>query len=165
MAFEEEDKVVDPRYSLYPYQRQVLEDLVTALSSPERRVVAHLPTGAGKTRIASHAACRLLNAADTDASLVIWLASTEELCEQAADELSRAWSFLGLRRANVYHFWGKRPLDLHGIRTGFLVTGLAKLRSAAVRDNTFLAHLASHTAGVIFDEAHQAVCPNLRIYY
>ena len=70
-----------------------------ALSSPERRAIVHLPTGAGKTRIAAHAACHLLNEKDTDNSLVIWLASTEELCEQAAEELSRAWTYLGLRDA------------------------------------------------------------------
>ena len=157
MASEKHEELVSPQYSLYPYQRQVLEDLFAALSSPERRVVAHLPTGAGKTRIASHAACCLLNASDTDDSLVIWLASTEELCEQAADELSRAWGCLGMRSANVYRFWGNRPLDPHRIQAGFLVTGLAKLRSAAVKDNTFLAYLAHKTAGVIFDEAHQAI--------
>ena len=38
------------------------------------RVIAHLPTGAGKTRIASHAACHLLNGKDNEDSLVIWLA-------------------------------------------------------------------------------------------
>ena len=65
---------VSPRYSLYPHQRQVLRDILHALSSPERRAVAHLPTGAGKTRIASHAACHLLNETEADGSLVIWLA-------------------------------------------------------------------------------------------
>lgn len=38
-----------------------------------------------------------------------------------------------------------------------MVTGLAKLRSAAFQDNTLLAHLANRVSAVIFDEAHQAV--------
>ena len=157
VVFETHTETVRPRYPLHPYQRQVLADILRALSSPERRTIAHLPTGAGKTRIASHAACHLLNEKDTDNALVIWLASTEELCEQAADELSRAWTSLGRRDICVHRYWGNRSLDLRHLRSGFLVTGLAKLRSAAFQDNTLLAHLANCAATVIFDEAHQAV--------
>lgn len=157
MVSETDAETVSPGYSLYPHQRQVLRDILCALSSPERRVVVHLPTGAGKTRVASHAACRLLNETDSDGALIIWLASTEELCEQAADELSEAWTHLGLREVHVHRYWGNRSLDLRRLPAGFLVTGLAKLRSAAYSDHTLLAHLASHASGVIFDEAHQAV--------
>ena len=148
---------VSPKFPLYSYQRQVLADIVRALSSPERRAVAHLPTGAGKTRIAAHTACHLLNERDTNDSLVIWLAATEELCEQAADQLSEAWTHLGQRDACIHRYWGSRSLDLRRLPSGFLVTGLAKLRSAAFQDNTLLAHLAHCAAAVIFDEAHQAV--------
>ena len=148
---------VSPGYSLYPHQRQVLRDILRALSSPERRAVAHLPTGAGKTRIASHTASRLLNETDTDDALIVWLASTEELCEQAAEELSRAWTHLGLRTVDIHRYWGNRSLDLRRLPSGFLVTGLAKLRSASDSDHTLLAHLAAHASAVIFDEAHQAV--------
>ena len=148
---------VSPKFPLYPYQRQVLADIVRALSSPERRAVAHLPTGAGKTRIAAHTACHLLNERDTNDSLVIWLAATEELCEQAAAQLSEAWTHLGRRDACIHRYWGSRSLDLRRLPSGFLVTGLAKLRSAAFQDNTLLAHLAHRAAAIIFDEAHQAV--------
>ena len=154
---ETEAVTVSPKYPLYPYQRQVLADIIHALSSPECRAVAHLPTGAGKTRIASHTVCHLLNEKDTDDSLVIWLAATEELCEQAADQLSEAWTYLGRRNVYIHRYWGSRSLDLRRLPSGFLVTGLAKLRSAAFQDNTLLAHLAQYAAAVIFDEAHQAV--------
>ena len=136
---------VSPKFPLYPYQRQVLTDIVRALSSPERRAVAHLPTGAGKTRIAAHIACHLLNEKDTNDSLVIWLAATEELCEQAADQLSEAWTHLGRRDACIHRHWGSWSLDLRRLPAGFLVTGLAKLRSAAFQDNTLLALLALST--------------------
>lgn len=154
MASEEQ---VVPKYSLHPYQRQVLRDILRELTSLEPRVVAHLPTGAGKTRIAAHAACRLLNEAEWDGALVIWLASTEELCEQAAEQLEEAWTYLGMREVTVHRYWGNASLDLRRLSCGFLVTGLAKLRSVSSGDNTLLAHLAGRTAAVIFDEAHQAV--------
>ena len=157
MVFEPNEGIVSPEYSLYPHQRQVLRDIQTALFSPEGRVVAHLPTGAGKTRIASHVACYMLNRKDTDDALVIWLASTGELCEQAADELSRAWMYLGWREVRIHKHWGDHTADLRRLNSGFLVASLAKLWSSASRDNTLLAHIASQAATVIFDEAHQAV--------
>ena len=148
---------VSPHYRLHPYQRQVLTDVISALSSPERRAIAHLPTGAGKTRIACHAACHLLNQTDTEGAVVVWLASTEELCEQAAEELSRAWHHLGRRDASIHRYWNDWSLDLRRLSSGFLIAGLPKLRSVAFQDNTLLAHIASCTTAVIFDEAHQAV--------
>lgn len=157
MVSETKENPIKPDYPLHSYQRQVLTDIIKALSSPERRAIAHLPTGAGKTRIATHAACHLLNQNDTPDSLVVWLASTEELCEQAADQLGRGWTHLGRRSAYVHRHWGGLFVDLKHLKSGFLVTGLAKLRSAAFQDNTLLAHLANRVSAVIFDEAHQAV--------
>lgn len=149
--------LVNPDYPLHSYQRQVLADIIRALSAPGRRAVAHLPTGAGKTRIATHAACYLLNQVGNSESLVIWLASTEELCEQAADQLAIGWRHLGRREAYIHRHWGNLFLDLTRLKFGFLVTGLAKLRSAASRDHTLLSQLATRVSAVIFDEAHQAV--------
>ena len=148
---------IEPCFGLHPYQRQVLRDIVREVSSPEPRIVAHVPTGGGKTRIAAHAACHLLNQRDDDSALIIWLAAAEELCEQAAEQLARAWGHLGKRGVVLHRHWGGSKIDLRALRSGFLVTGLAKLRSAANHDNTLLAHLAVQTVGVVFDEAHQAV--------
>lgn len=154
---EENQTLINPDYALYPYQRQVLSDIIRALASPERRAVAHLPTGAGKTRIATHAACHLLNQKESSQTLAVWLAATEELCEQAADQLIRGWTHLGRRNAYIHRHWGTRELDLRQLQSGFLVTGLGKLRAAASNDHTLLAHLANQVCAVIFDEAHQAV--------
>lgn len=155
--YEAESTLIKPNYPLHPYQRQVLADILRALSSPHRRAIAHLPTGSGKTRIATHVACYLLNMEDTRDSLVIWLASTEELCAQAADQLARGWTYLGQHDAHVHRYWGNLTLDLERLKSGFMVTGLAKLRSAASHDNTLLSRLANRVSAVIFDEAHQAV--------
>ena len=159
-------------YGLYPYQRQVANDLlnhldpsgVAGVSPDHRRVVAHLPTGAGKTRVAAHVTSQLLNAGPLDDNgLVVWLASTAELCEQAADELARAWSHLGRWNAPVHRFWGASDVDLSTVSGGFLVAGLAKLWGLARRDRQQLVELSSIAAGVVFDEAHQAVASTYEI--
>ena len=160
---------VEPKYGLYPYQQQVLHDLL-AILVPDRgrvasmgpRVIAHLPTGAGKTRLACHVACHTLNLSGSVGKMVIWLASTEELCQQASDDLGQAWSHLGNRTVDIHEFWGHRPTDLSKIRGGILVAGLPKLWATAQNDHSALARLADAAALVIFDEAHQAIARTYR---
>ena len=150
-------------YGLHPYQRQVARELLGFLAPSERRVVAenrravaHLPTGAGKTRIASYVACQLLNARDD--ALVVWLASREELCDQAADELARAWACLGNREVSVHRYWGDSSIEVNAqIGEGFLVAGLAKMLAAAQRSTGLLVGVSDRLVGVVFDEAHQAI--------
>lgn len=133
----------------------------------ERRVVMHLPTGAGKTRIASHAAAALLNRRHAEGKVFVWLAASEELCEQATESLIDAWRALGNRPASVYRYWGHHGLEFARLDEGFVVAGLQKLWSAAdarlrAGEPGFLTRLGHQTAGVVFDEAHQAVAPTYR---
>ena len=154
--------VIQPYYQLYPYQRQVLHDLLVLLmpSNPPQfgvgpRAIAHMPTGSGKTRLACHAACHLLNKKENDDKTLIWLAASEELCEQAADSLAEAWSHLGNRPAHIHRYWGSAG-ELSR-EPGFLVTGLAKLYATSANDAGMLTQLARRAAAVVFDEAHQAI--------
>ena len=155
---------VQPGYGLYPYQHQLLHDLLAILTPDPRgvaslspRAIAHMPTGAGKTRLACHVACNVLNQFNSVGKLIIWLASTEELCQQASDELAEAWSFLGNRSVTLHEFWGNKPTDLNSIVDGFLVAGLPKLWAVARNDHLILRNVINSTALVIFDEAHQAI--------
>ena len=163
-----ENGVLRAAYGLYPHQRDVVAGLLnyldasraSGLSPADRRVVAHLPTGAGKTRVASHVVCHLLNSGSRDErGLVIWLANAAELCEQACEELSLAWSHLGRWDAPLHRFWGEYDSDLPAISGGFLVAGLQKLWASSRESRRQLIQLSSIAAVVVFDEAHQAMAP------
>lgn len=150
-----------PSYGLYDFQRQVMLDAITSINRPRGmmepypRVLLHLPTGAGKTRIATHLVCELLNQAGQH-SLVVWLASGTELLEQAAAELARGWSFLGRHQIHIHRYWGSQDIDFRNLNGGVLVAGLGKLHLADGRNTGTLAALSRRVRAVIFDEAHQA---------
>ena len=83
-----------------------------------------MPTGSGKTRTAVNYASEYLRA-ETN-RVVVWLANSEELCEQAYEEFLRAWSFLGNREITSVRYWGSHDYDLSTLKDGFVVIGLAK---------------------------------------
>ena len=166
----ESARSIHPARSLYPFQRQVLHDLLDAVAHDgllERRVVVHLPTGAGKTRIASHAAAALMNRRESEGKVLVWLAASEELCEQAAENLVEAWLASGNRRADLYRYWGSATQDITTIGDAFLIASIQKLWAAVSSrlrkgEPGYLADFSRKIAGVIFDEAHQAVAPTYR---
>ena len=148
--------VVEPEYGLFEHQRRAIEQLMPLLTQDERRAVLHLPTGVGKTRTAMHVVATILRT--NDPSVVIWLASGQELLEQAVVAFKEAWKHLGTRPVKVGSMWGDRRPNLDTFTDGFLAVGLAKAWALLSRqDPGWAARLAPITRLVVFDEAHQSV--------
>lgn len=146
---------LSPNYKLFSHQRNAAKRVVAELYSKDRRVLLHMPTGSGKTRTAMHIIAQHLILYEP--AVVVWLATSEELCEQAAQEFETAWKFLGNREVQLFRWWGDAVVNAEEPQDGLIVGGLAKLHSAAKRDNPFLAFLGDKVSLVVFDEAHQAV--------
>ena len=114
----------------------------------------HLPTGVGKTRtamsiIASHLRNRSIG-------VVLWLAATRELLEQAAAEFEETWSAVGDRQVDCLRFWTSHNPPIDQVTDGIVIAGLAKLHSYG-KERRRLWELGDRTTMVVFDEAHQAV--------
>lgn len=117
-----------------------------------------MPTGAGKTRTAIHYVSRILN--EVEPGLVVWLASSRELLEQAADTFDTAWVALGNRELSLVRFWGEYDGDPSEITDGLIVGGLAKFHAWRARDSTAFLRLAARTRLIVIDEAHQSIAPS-----
>ncbi|MGO3407690.1 DEAD/DEAH box helicase [Marinomonas sp.] len=155
---------IDPDYALYPYQQDISKQVFNSLKNGKKRVLIHLPTGAGKTRTAMNIAAEHLR--ESSENLVLWLADREELCSQAYTEFAKAWQSLGNRSATLYGFYSKSNESLSGIDSGFVVAGLHKFLSLRKSDSKQLQLLyrllAEKVTLVIFDEAHKAVAPKFQ---
>lgn len=153
---------VRPSRPLFDHQIAAISDIKSRLSKPGSRVLLHMPTGAGKTRMAMrHVADTLIG---DPGALVVWLAHSEELCEQAVEEFTNTWNDIGSRDVRVYRFYGGHTPDLlaSGHRSGLVVAGLAKMYRHAQRHDLFLTTLADRTVLVVMDEAHQAIAETYR---
>lgn len=151
---------VSPRYSLFPHQIQACRETISFLRKELRpRVLLHMPTGAGKTRTVMNIIAHFLRDRLGKNDTIVWLAHSEELCEQAAEEFEKVWSILGNRPVPVYRAFGRYRMDLGGICGGVLIGGLNLLYRRSLSEQEEFLKLARHVELVIMDEAHQAVAP------
>jgi len=144
-------------HGLFPHQRVAARHVLQALDTEPNRVLLHMPTGSGKTRTAMCAICELLNRREP--MLAVWLAHSEELCEQAVEEFRAAWEVLGNRPVRAHRWWGPHELDPSDLGDGMLVAGLSKAYAGARRSVELIGAIAGRVGLVVMDEAHQAIAP------
>ncbi len=155
---------------LEPYQEEMSQAMYERMNdiAPDNRAVISLPTGAGKTRVAVETLHRwahdLLDEGARDRVIFVWLAHTEELCEQAMACFEEVWransdgkATLGLAR-----FWGtyRRASNLDD----WLATPATELPVITLvsTPQSFINEVFTEDLGIsaiVIDEAHRAAAP------
>ncbi|RZL62483.1 MAG: DEAD/DEAH box helicase, partial [Rhodococcus sp. (in: high G+C Gram-positive bacteria)] len=125
----------------------------------ERRGLLSLPTGAGKTRVAVEA---LVNAMADGAvtSPVLWVAQTEELCEQAVQCWAEVWRAVGPERSlQVSRLWGGRQaVRREDEGDQVVVATIAQLDAGCMDNNDY--DWLSEAGSIVVDEAHTSITPS-----
>lgn len=138
----------NPFKQLKDYQTRVVFKALESIESPNARFLIHMPTGAGKTRVAMEIISYFLNR--KKGLQVVWLVDRKELGEQAMDAFMNVWSHLGKYSLNAYRIWGDAPVPEKLEGSAFAVAMYQKIRGSASRLKADL---------VVPDEAHIAVAP------
>ncbi|MFC4914090.1 DEAD/DEAH box helicase [Actinomadura gamaensis] len=126
------------------------------------RGVLTLPTGAGKTRTAVECLVEWRLAGETR-RIILWIAQSDELCEQAVQAFKEVWTDLGHRKEQIRQnlviarFWGpgrSTPVD-----PDIVVASIQKLHAVVQREGSDeqeeLAALCERLGAVVVDEAHR----------
>ena len=156
---ESANELIYPQYPLFDHQANAIKEVLHYLNSQQNRVLLHMPTGSGKTRTAMNIVCNFFRNDYSNNSLVVWLANTKELCEQACDEFKHAWSCLGHKKIETHKRFDKFDDSIDSISSGFLVSGVDMLYSRSISEDKNFLKLVNKIKLVIFDEAHLAVAP------
>lgn len=150
--------IIEPNYPLFDHQINVLNQTKEFFKTPIKKVLLHMPTGAGKTRTAINLVSEKLK--ENNKNLVVWLAHTEELCQQAHDEFSKAWEIIGNRNLKSYKLFKNFRYNLDDINSGFIVLSLDYAYSLTKTNQNKFFSLARKSKFVVMDEAHMSVAPS-----
>lgn len=146
---------------LHDYQEHVTHNIAAMLRGvgPDRGMVS-LPTGAGKTRVTVEALVNEINAGQVDTERpLIWIAQTDELCEQAAETWTYVWRAIGQSVAmRLGRLWGDNEVpDEPGVFQLIIAT-IDKLESITKRSGDEYDWLRDPSI-VVVDEAHTSIAP------
>lgn len=153
--------IVPVQTELHPYQFNIKIRALQMLRDSSSRMLLHMPTGAGKTRTACELMADILRQEPPGPALIVWLAHSEELCQQAVESIERIWSEKGDHKVAITRIWGgvERPKSV--LERGFVVASFqsihAQLKSAS--DLKLLDSISKHTRMIVVDEAHKAIAP------
>ncbi|OBF21611.1 hypothetical protein A5725_13540 [Mycobacterium kubicae] len=164
--------VVEPCVALpelRDFQIELRDQVVDILDRPDtaNRAILTLPTGAGKTRTTVEALL-IWRQSQPDPPIILWIAQSDELCEQAVQSFKEVWFDLGHRDASfrdtltVGRLWGGG--NAVPVECGVLVASIQKLRAAQRghgREMTpeDLQIVGESTGVIVIDEAHRALAP------
>ncbi|MFJ4617854.1 DEAD/DEAH box helicase [Streptomyces sp. NPDC088812] len=156
-AFETIDGPRDfPR--LHDYQEDLVRNITTLLDrlAPQRAMLS-LPTGAGKTRVTAEAVIRWVKRVGELRGPLLWIAQTEELCEQAVQSWKFVWGKVGAERPlTISRLWSGNEVGDVERHPHLVVATDAKLERCLGTDQYEWLREASL---VIVDEAHTAISP------
>lgn len=160
------ESICDPAYGLRDYQLGVVSDLLDVLGSYTPRAMVHLPTGAGKTRVGVYALSRYLcQKPVSQRRLVLWIASRQELLEQASSELEKCWSSLGDSPLCVVRQWGGAKPDWDNIvaSTNSTTVAFVSVQSMInLSKGPLFKDISNRTDLLVYDEAHEAMAPQTK---
>lgn len=151
-------------YELLDYQYYIKQRVLNNLNSGNllERMLIHMPTGTGKTKTSMHIITNYIEFSLQKKGLVIWIAHTTELLQQAYDTFENVWNHLGDGEIHVYKLWGNKSLDPSEELNGVLFCGLSKLMSIAESNLDLFNRLKKDCRLIVFDEAHKAAANQTR---
>ena len=157
---EEEVIRIEPLRKLRYFQKNMKAQILDMLDNGgEKRAIVTLPTGAGKTRTVVDAIVEFLRKQDKKKS-ILWIAQTEELCEQAVQCFKQVWEQEGKGNIRIYRVWGNTNPMPSSDDVGIIVAGIAKL--SANQNELGRIVIDENLMGVFIDEAHGSTTKSYR---
>lgn len=153
-------------YELLDYQYIIRQKALNILSSQVdlKRFLIHMPTGTGKTKTATHIICHYYNYILKKKGLILWIAHTSELLEQAYSTFKSVWRNIGNGTIKTYKMWGDYNISSDDdTLDGFMVCGIQKLLAIQGSDPELFDKIVRDVRLVIYDEAHKASATETRI--
>jgi superfamily II DNA or RNA helicase len=149
-----------PLPKLHDYQEEVLKSVQRLIEdgTGRRRAIVSLPTGGGKTLVTVQAAVEHVLKSNRVSHCVLWIAQSEELCEQAVQAFRQVWVNKGTERKDlrIIRLWGgnQNPTEQEADYPVVVVATIQTLRN---RMDAQGLDWIQKPGLVVMDECHHAI--------
>ncbi|TCT21769.1 superfamily II DNA or RNA helicase [Melghiribacillus thermohalophilus] len=144
---------------LAPYQEKMKEEMleVLRLEGNHTRCMLSLPTGGGKTRIAVESFIEWMQPRFHEGKYMIWIAQSEELCEQAITCIADMWMDKEFPETlRIYRYFGGNDIKPDALNGGAVVASIHQIHSRLKKEDAFIKEVLKNCGAMIIDEAHHA---------
>ncbi|MCI9177353.1 MAG: DEAD/DEAH box helicase family protein [Clostridia bacterium] len=169
MVFEDQEDMItainkiesyEEFYELLDYQYIIKQKALTKLEKdPGAEMLIHMPTGTGKTKTATHLVTQYYNYNLHKKGLIVWIAHTEELLEQAYETFEKVWRHIGNGKIKTFRMYGDYNITLEEELSGFMICGIHKLERIYANNKELFQKIKENTRLIVYDEAHKAGAP------
>jgi superfamily II DNA or RNA helicase len=166
-GFETENRpptsVVEARPSipaLHDYQLKIVGEMRELFSrDKDNRAMLTLPTGAGKTRVAVEGVMDAISQGLLSRDLILWVAQSDELCEQAVQAWSELWRAADMEdQLTLSRLWTVNEAEPVTVGVHVVVATIDKLSAIQARETSEDDYGWIRDAGaVVVDEAHRSI--------
>lgn len=151
-----------PFKSLKDYQYSVYTESMSILEIPRSRFVIQMPTGSGKTRTSMEILIQHILSQESG-GIYIWLAHSQELCEQSIECFKEVWVHLSDKPITICRCWGNNiTLPYDDPTNCFIVASFQGLYSLLRRNQVPFEEIKDRIRMVIVDEAHKVIAPTYK---
>jgi len=158
-----------PAYPMHDYQDWLKKKVSRVLiGSDQQRLMVQMPTGAGKTWTMMESIYDFIRLSENENPGVIWMAHTDELCEQAIESFDFGWKNKGSHEVNSLRMWGGNLSAMEQLPEGpfFAVlsfqTAYSMISTQKNKIFELFSELKRRSDLLVVDEAHQALAETYR---
>ena len=152
-------------FGLEKFQIRIKDQLIQKIKNNDLKTIVHMPTGSGKTRttIASLLEYNLEKNFLSD-NFIIWLAHSDELCDQAKDSFENLWKTYGTHDLPLIRLKDQKLEEIKKLSGGIIICTYPKLHRMRMNGavSNILEFIRTKLKFIIADEAHMVPAQTFR---
>ena len=152
-------------FGLEKFQIRIKNQLIQKIKNNDLKTIIHMPTGSGKTRtsIASLLEYNLEKNFLSD-NFIIWLAHSDELCDQAKDSFENLWNTYGTHDLPLIRLKDQKLEEIKKLSGGIIICTYPKLHRMRMNGavSNILEFIRTKLKFIIADEAHMVPAQTFR---